>query len=38
MEEKIIEVTRLTTIGEHYPNAHDARSTRAHFFIPSDPP
>ena len=29
IEERIAEVTELSTIGEHYPNAHDARSSRA---------
>ena len=28
-EEQIVEVTRLPSIGEHYPNMHDARSARA---------
>ena len=30
-KERILEVTRLPTIGEHYPNEHDTRSSRAHF-------
>ena len=29
IEEQIIEVIGLRTIGEHYPNAHDARSSQA---------
>ena len=29
IEECIEEVTRLSTIGEHYPNMHDVRSARA---------
>ena len=37
-EEWIVEVTWLPTIGEHYPNAHDARSSRAQFFRLHDPP
>ena len=37
IEEKIVEVSILPTIGEHYPNTHDARSARAQFFIPTDP-
>ena len=35
IEEQIVEVTRLPAMGEHYPNAHDARSSRAQFFIPT---
>lgn len=38
MEECIAEVTGFPIIGEHYPNEHDARSTRAQFSLPSDPP
>ena len=30
-KEWIAKVTRLPTIGEHYPNAHDATSSRAQF-------
>ncbi len=30
-EERIAKVTRLPTIGEHYPNEHDTRSARAQF-------
>ena len=37
-EERIAEVTRLPTIGEHYPNAHDARSAKAQFTQANDPP
>ena len=28
-KERITDVTRLPKIGEHYPNEHDARSSRA---------
>ena len=38
IEEQIAEVTGLTPVGEHYPNVHDARSTRAQFFLSGDPP
>lgn len=37
-EERIVEVTRLLAAGEHYPNEHDARSTRAQFTLPGNPP
>ena len=30
-KERIAEVTGLPEIGEHYPNEHDARSSRAQF-------
>ena len=30
-EDRIVEATGLPTIGEHYPNTHDARSARAQF-------
>ena len=33
IEEKIVEVTSLPIVGEHYPNAHDERSARALFFL-----
>ena len=33
----IYKVTGLPIIGEHYPNTHDARSTRAQFTRPNDP-
>ena len=36
-EERIAEVTRLLAIGEHYPNEHDARSSRAQFTRQGDP-
>lgn len=36
-EERISEVTGLPAVGEHYPNEHDARSSRAHFTRPGDP-
>lgn len=38
IEERIAEVTRLPTVGQHYPNEHDARSARAQFSQPNDPP
>ena len=38
IDEKVVEVTRSPEMGEHYPNVHDARLARAHFFIPTDPP
>ena len=38
IEEWIEKVSRLPEIVEHYPNEHDARSTRAQLFIPTDPP
>ena len=38
IEEQIVEVTRLLAVGEHYLSAHDARSARAQFFLPGDPP
>ena len=37
-EEWIVEVIWLPTIGEHYPNAHDARSSRAQFSQSDEPP
>ena len=36
-KEWIAEVTRLPSIGENYPNAHDARSSQAQFSQPGDP-
>ena len=36
-EECIAEVIGFPTIREHYPNTHDARSTRAQFVRPIDP-
>ena len=37
IELRIVEVTGLLAIGEHYPNMHDARLARAQFVIPTDP-
>ena len=37
IEECIIEVAGLLATGEHYPNTHDARSTRVQFTRPIDP-
>lgn len=37
IEEKIVEVTGLPTIGKHYPNMHDARLARAQFVIATNP-
>ena len=36
-KEHITEVIGLPTIGEHYPNTHDARSARAQFTRLDDP-
>ena len=37
IEERIEKVTGLLAIGEHYPNEHDARSSRAQFTQQGDP-
>ena len=37
IEETIEEVIGLSTIREHYPNEHDAKSLRAQFTQPGDP-
>jgi len=36
IKEKIVKVTGLLVIGEHYPNTHDARLARAQFIIATD--
>ena len=36
IEEKIVEITRLPVVGEHYPNTDDARSAKAQFVTPTD--